>query len=244
VSTLLFLHGVGGGHAAWDRQLPYFTARGYRALAWDQPGYGGTQPVDPYDLEQVATALKRRVGDEPAILVGHSMGGFVAQEAYARFPECVRALVLCFTSAAFGGTGGDFARQFIAARIAPLDDGKTMAEIAARLMPSMRGSRSDAQGLAHAEGVMAGVPPETYRKAVRLLTTFDRRAQLPEIRVPTLLVAGGDDRVAPAEVMQRMAQKVPGAEFVLLDGCGHLGPMDQPDPFNEALAQFLERHKL
>jgi pimeloyl-ACP methyl ester carboxylesterase len=244
VSILLFLHGVGGGHTAWDRQLPYFSARGYRALAWDQPGYGGTQPVDPYDLEQVATALKRRVGDEPAILVGHSMGGFVAQEAYARFPQCVRALVLCFTSAAFGGTGGDFARQFIAARIAPLDDGKTMAEIAARLMPSMRGSRSDAQGLAHAEGVMAGVPPETYRKAVRLLTTFDRRAQLPEIRVPTLLVAGGDDRVAPAEVMQRMAQKVPGAEFVLLDGCGHLGPMDQPDPFNEALAQFLERHEL
>jgi pimeloyl-ACP methyl ester carboxylesterase len=244
VSTLLFLHGVGGGHAAWDRQLPYFTARGYRALAWDQPGYGGAAPVDPYDLEQVATALKRRIGDEPAILVGHSMGGFVAQEAYARFPECVRALVLCFTSAAFGGTGGDFARQFIAARIAPLDDGKTMAEIAARLMPSMRGSRSNAQGLAHAEGVMAAVPPETYRKAVRLLTTFDRRAQLPEIRVPTLLVAGGDDRVAPAEVMQRMARKIPGAEFVLLDGCGHLGPMDQPDPFNEALAQFLERHKL
>jgi pimeloyl-ACP methyl ester carboxylesterase len=244
VSTLLFLHGVGGGQAAWDRQLPYFIARGYRALAWDQPGYGGTRPVAPYDLEQVATALKRRIGDEPAILVGHSMGGFIAQEAYARFPECVRALVLCFTSAAFGGSGGDFARQFIAARIAPLDDGKTMAEIAARLMPSMRGSRSDAQGLAHAEGVMAGVPPETYRKAVRLLTTFDRRAQLPEIRVPTLLVAGGDDRVAPAEVMQRMARKVPGAEFVLLDGCGHLGPMDQPDPFNEALAQFLERQKL
>jgi pimeloyl-ACP methyl ester carboxylesterase len=244
VSTLLFLHGVGGGRATWDRQLPYFTARGYRALAWDQPGYGGAAPVDPYDLEQVATALKRRIGDEPAILVGHSMGGFVAQEAYARFPECVRALVLCFTSAAFGGTGGDFARQFIAARIAPLDDGKTMAEIAARLMPSMRGSRSNAQGLAHAEGVMAAVPPETYRKAVRLLTTFDRREQLPEIRVPTLLVAGGDDRVAPAEVMQRMARKIPGAEFVLLDGCGHLGPMDQPDPFNEALAQFLERHKL
>jgi pimeloyl-ACP methyl ester carboxylesterase len=44
--------------------------------------------------------------------------------------------------------------------------------------------------------------------------------------------------------MQRMARKIPGAEFVLLDGCGHLGPMDQPDPFNEALAQFLERHKL
>ena len=244
MSALLFLHGVGGGGAAWNRQLPYFAARGYRALAWDQPGYGGTEPVEPYELEQVATALKRSIGGEPAILVGHSMGGFVAQEAYARFPECVRALVLCFTSAAFGGGGSDFARQFIAARIAPLDEGRSMAEIAARLMPTMRGSRSDAGGLALAERIMAAVPPETYRKAVRLLTTFDRRGHLENIRVPTLLVAGGDDRVAPAAVMERMAQKIPGAEFVLLEGCGHLGPMDQPDPFNEALAGFLERRKL
>lgn len=241
--ALLFLHGVGGGGGAWDRQLPYFAARGYRALAWDQPGYGGTKPVEPYDLGQVATALKRSIGSEPAILVGHSMGGFLAQEAYARFPEYVRALVLCFTSAAFG-SGSDFARQFIAARIAPLDEGKSMAEIAARLMPTMRGSRSDAGGLALAERIMAAVPPETYRKAVRLLTTFDRREQLPGIRVPTLLLAGSDDRVAPAAVMERMAQKIPGAEFVLLEGCGHLGPMDQPDPFNAALAGFLERRKL
>ena len=244
MSTLLFLHGVGGGHAAWERQLPYFAARGYRALAWDQPGYGGTGCVDPYDLEQVAAALARRIGGEPAILVGHSMGGFVAQEAYVRFPERVRALVLCFTSAAFGGAGSDFARQFIAARIGPLDEGKTMAEIAARLMPAMRGTRSDADGLVLAERVMAAVPPETYRKALRLLTTFDRRAQLVEIRVPTLLVAGSDDRVAPAAAMERMAQKIPGAEYVVLPGCGHLGPMDQPDPFNEALADFLERRKL
>lgn len=244
MSTLLFLHGVGGGAAAWDRQLPYFAARGYRALAWDQPGYGGMEPVVPYDLERVAAALRRRIGDDPAILVGHSMGGFIAQEAYARFPDSVRALVLCFTSAAFGGSGSDFARQFIAARIAPLDEGRTLAEIAARLMPAMRGSRSDSAGLALAERVMAAVPPATYRQAVQLLTTFDRRAQLARIRVPTLLVAGSDDRVAPAAAMERMAQKIPDAEFVLLEGCGHLGPMDQPDPFNEALARFFERHKL
>lgn len=244
MSTLLFLHGVGGGHAAWDRQIPYFTTRGHRALAWDQPGYGGAPLVEPYDLDQVAAALKRQIGNEPVVLVGHSMGGFVAQEAYARFPALIRGLALCFTSAAFGGAGSDFARQFVAARVAPLEQGKTMAEIAARLMPSMRGSRSDPAGLALAERIMAGIPPETYRKAVHLLTTFDRRAELDAIRVPTLLIAGSDDRVAPAAVMERMAQKVPDAEYVLLEGCGHLGPMDQPDLFNETLAGFLERHQL
>jgi pimeloyl-ACP methyl ester carboxylesterase len=203
--------------------------------------------AEPYDLEQVSTALARLIdslGGEPVVLVGHSMGGFVAQELVARQPQRVKGLALCFTSAAFGAGDGSFAREFIAARIGPLDEGRTMREIAARLMPTMRGARSDPAGLALAERIMAGIPPETYRRAVALLTTFDRRKDLAAIRVPTLLVAGSEDRTAPPSVMQRMAQKIPGAEFVLLEGCGHLGPMDQPDEFNAALERFLRRHSL
>jgi len=243
-TTLVFLHGVGGGHAAWEDQLPYFASRGYRALAWDQPGYGASPLVEPYDLEQVSAALERlldHLDAGPVVLVGHSMGGFIAQEAYARFPQKIRALALCFTSAAFGGTGGDFQRQFVAARLAPLDQGDTMADISARLMPTMRGSRSGPDGLARAERIMAGVRPDTYRNAVALLTTFDRRALLQQISVPTLILAGGEDRTAPASVMERMAQKIPGSEFVVLEGCGHLGPMDQPAEFNRALEGFLAR---
>lgn len=247
MSPLLFLHGVGGGHHAWERQLPFFAGRGYASHAWDQPGYGHSPAVEPYDLEQVCAALKRLIealGSGPVVLVGHSMGGFIAQETYARHPQLITALALCFTSPAFGGGGSEFASQFIAARIAPLDQGRTMAEIAATLMPGMRGARSDSSGLALAERIMSGIPPETYRKAVSLLTTFDRRKELADIRVPALLIAGSDDKTAPPAVMERMAQKVPGAEYVLLEGCGHLGPMDQPDAFNAALFSFLERHRL
>lgn len=227
--------------------MPHFARLGYPSHAWDQPGYGKSATVEPYDFEQVSAALRRLIealGGEPVVLVGHSMGGMVAQEAYARFPELVKALVLCFTSPAFAGADTAFAREFIAARLAPLDAGQTMAEIAARLMPTMRGTQSDPEGLALAERVMAEVPPETYRKAVRMLTTFDRRRELAAIRVPTLLIAGTDDRTAPPAVMQKMAQKIPGAEYVLLEGCGHLGPMDQPQAFNAALEDFLRRHSL
>ena len=247
MSTLLFLHGVGGGHAVWARQLPYFIARGHRAVAWDQPGYGGKAMVEPYDFERIAAALRQEIESLQAqtlVLVGHSMGGLVAQEAYARFPHLITALVLCFTSASFAGGGSEFARQFISTRIGPLDEGRSMAEIAARIMPTMRGAKSAAEGIGQAERIMAAVPPDTYRKAVQLLTTFDRRAQLPDIRVPTLLVAGSDDRTAPASVMQRMAAKIPAAEFVTLSGCGHLGPMDQPEEFNAVLDAFLVRHGL
>jgi len=199
--------------------------------------------VDPYDLKHVCDALERLIEASGAapVLVGHSMGGFVAQEAYARFPEKVRALALCFTSASFGGNSSEFATKFVEARILPLDQGRSMAEIASTLMPMMAGTNSDPEGLALARRTMSAIPPDTYRKAVRLLTTFDRRAQLPEIKVPTLLIAGSDDKTAPASVMERMAQKIPDAEYVLLAGCGHLGPMDQPEPFNAALLSFLQR---
>ena len=247
MTPLVFLHGVGGGHHAWDKQLPYFGGLGYPSHAWDQPGYGHSPIVEPYDLEHISASLALLVeslASEPVMLIGHSMGGFVAQETYARYPKLFKALVLCFTTSAFGGSSSEFARQFVAARIAPLDQGKTMADIARVLMPAMRGGKSDLAGLALAEKIMGGVPPETYRKAVHLLTTFDRKKELADIAVPALLVAGSEDKTAPPSVMERMWQKIPGADYVLLDGCGHLGPMDQPDAFNAALLAFLRSHQL
>lgn len=241
MTPLVFLHGVGGGHHAWELQLPYFGGLGYASHAWDQPGYGHSPAVEPYDLEHISASLARLIeslGNEPVVLIGHSMGGMIAQETYVRYPKLIKALALCFTSPAFAGGSSDFTRQFIAARIGPLDQGKTMAQVAAQLIPTM-GSNSKL-----AQQIMAGVPPDTYRKAVQLLTTFDRRRELAEIKVPTLLLAGSDDKTAPPAMMERMAQKIPGAEYVLLQDCGHLGPMDRPDAFNDALLFFLKNHGL
>lgn len=247
MTPLVFLHGVGGGHHAWEEQVPYFGKLGYPAHAWDQPGYGESALVEPYDLEHVSAALALlidKLAGEPVVLVGHSMGGLIAQETYVRYPQLVKAMALCFTSPAFAGGSSEFTRQFIAARVAPLDEGKSMAQIAGALMPTMRGSKSDAAGLALAEKIMAGIPPDTYRKAVHLLTTFDRRKELAGIAVPTLILSGSDDKTAPPGMMERMAQKIPGADYVCLPGCGHLGPMDQPEAFNAALLSFLQKHKL
>jgi pimeloyl-ACP methyl ester carboxylesterase len=247
MTTLVFLHGIGGGHAAWDKQVAFFNSRGYASHAWDAPGYGGTPQIEPYSFQNVARALEKCIDGlsaEPVVVVGHSMGGMIAQEAYALFPQKFRALALTFTSSAFGGTTSDFAQQFIDARIKPLDLGRSMAEISAGLMKTMHGSLSDPSGLMFAAQVMSTVPPDTYRRAVAMLTTFDRRALLPQIAVPTLVLSGSDDMVAPPKMMERIAQKIPGSEYVCLPGCGHLGPMDRPDAFNTALLSFLQRNGL
>src|SRR6185295_19023576 len=140
MTPLVFLHGVGGGHHAWEQQVPYFGSLGYPSHAWDQPGYGRSATLEPYDLEHVTAALARLIeslGNEPVVLIGHSMGGLIAQEAYVRYPQLVKAMALCFTSPAFASGDSEFTKQFIAARIDPLDRGKTMAEIAAQLAPTM-----------------------------------------------------------------------------------------------------------
>ncbi|MGQ0655616.1 MAG: alpha/beta fold hydrolase [Betaproteobacteria bacterium] len=240
MTRLVFLHGVGGDHSSWDPQVARFGRLGYECLAWDQPGYGAAPMIEPYTLETVTNALK---GLLPAVLVGHSMGGLIAQEAYARLPERISALALTFTSAAFVGSS-DFAAKFVAERLDPLDAGATMAELAQRVMPQMSGRKSAAGAVARAQKIMAGIPAATYRKAVHLLTTFDRRANLANIAVPTLLMAGTDDDTAPPSIMQRMAAKIPNSEYVLLEGCGHLGPMDQPAQFNAALETFLRNNGL
>ena len=75
---LLFLHGIGGGRAAWDTQVGYFAQSGYRAIAWNQPGYGDAPMVDPYDLEQIARSLEQLIvgmGDAPVVSAPSGSGG-------------------------------------------------------------------------------------------------------------------------------------------------------------------------
>ena len=89
---------------------------------------------------------------------------------------------------------------------------------------------------------MSAVPQDTYRAALAALVRFDRRAALPNIRVPTLCLAAAHDRTAPPEVVHRMAAHIPGAEYHCLADAGHIANLEQPAAFNQAVLQFLGRH--
>jgi pimeloyl-ACP methyl ester carboxylesterase len=244
-TAVVMLHGVGGSSAAWAPQLDAFAAAGYRAVAWDAPGYGASATIDPYDIAGLAAALARlldRLAAARVVLLGHSMGGMVAQEALARYPARIHGVVLSATTAAFGKPDGDWQRAFLAERLGPLDAGRTMGELASGLVAGFVGPAAEPAGVRRAIELMAAVPAPTYRAALRAIAGFDRRAELGAVRVPALLVAGERDPVAPPAVMRRMAERMPNATAVVLAGCGHLANLERPAAFDAAVLGWLAEH--
>lgn len=240
--TVLMLHGIGGGHLAFAPQVESLASAGYRAVAWDMPGYGHSAPIEPYTFKGLAQSCVQLIESlkvDNVILVGHSMGGMVAQEVVARRPGLVSRLVLCGTSPAFGKPDGDWQREFIAQRTAPLDAGQSMAELAETLVPQMVGPGSLPEGVRLATHCMGLVPAATYRRALECIVTFDRRDNLGNIHVPTLLLAGEHDRNAPPAVMKKMAQAIAGSTFLEMKGIGHLQNLEAPEEFDALLLNFL-----
>jgi 3-oxoadipate enol-lactonase len=239
---LVFLHGIGGAARAWRDQLNAFGDR-YLAIAWDMPGYGGSAPLPTVSISTLADALRDfllLVGATRPILVGHSIGGMIVQQLLSKSPDIARAIVLAQTSPAFGKPDGDWQKTFIDARLGPLDRGETLASLAPSLVKELVGDDPDIGGMALARDCMAAVPETTYRATMLALMGFDLRHALKNITVPTLVLSGSKDNNAPAPMMAKMASYIPSAEYVEIEGAGHLVNLERAEAFNAALDQFLK----
>ena len=243
--TLVFLHGIGGRAFGWQPILEYCRTKGWHSLAWDMPAYGDSPGVLPYDFEHLALALDamlERAHASRVVLVGHSMGGMVAQEYVSRFPAKVAAMVLIATSPAFGNNSGDFQRAFISQRLAPIQAGLTMHQVAEKVVPQMLGTHAEPQALEAACKAMGSIQPEAYQEALQALVAFDRRSALPYIVAPTLCIAGELDTTAPPSVMEKMAKKIAASTYCCVAGVGHLLTFEQPLAVADIMLNYLEEH--
>ena len=231
----------------WTPQLESLRAR-HRVLAYDRRGFGETRgDAEPYTQVGDLIALLDAAQIERAVLVGCSQGGRIAIDAALAHPQRVAALVLvaCAVSGAPHDADGPFAPA-IEARIAAFEaaeargDRAAMNELEAQfwldgpMQPSgridgaLRELFRDMNGIALAApdpGAAAEPPP-----------AWDRLAQ---IGVPTLVVWGTLDFEHLGARMREMAQRIPGAQAVVIDGVAHLPGLERPAEFNRALLAFL-----
>lgn len=238
---VLMLHGSGGGFRSFAPQVETLASLGWRAVAWDMPGYGYSPPIEPYAFKGLAercSALIDVLAPRGGVtLVGQGMGGMVAQEVAARRPDQVRALVLVATSA--GVAEDDAYARHIGDCLGWLAAGYGMDAIAALRLPRLLGPAALPEGVRLATFCQGEARAATWRRALEAMRNFDRRATLAHVAVPTLLVAGAQDRVTPPARLREMAADIVGSQYLELPGVGHLPHLEAPDAFDAALLDFL-----
>lgn len=235
---ILCLHGIGGDASSFTPQLSGLSDE-HRVISVDLPGYGGSDPMVPSfaALADGIASFIAALGLERAHLCGQSIGGMIAIETACRHGARVASLALIATTSAFGGRDAQFRDAFVKARLEPLDRGRSLADLARDFVPEITGAGAGAEVREAAIASMARVPEPTYRAIIDCLVTFDRRVEIADLPQPACLIAGSEDRNAPARTMARMAERM-GAAFHEIDGAGHLVNLEAAEATNRILRDF------
>jgi len=228
--AVLMTHGYGATLRMWDRQMEAL-AHFYRMIAWDMRGHGQTDsPEDPAAYSHEATiadmtAVLHACGVERAVIAGLSLGGFMSLAFHLAHRDRVSALMLFDTGPGYKKERSREQWNRYAEETARAFESKGIEAVGTSAEVAVAEHRS-AQGLAHA--------------ARGMLTQKDARVieSLPHIEVPTLVLAGSNDKPFLAST-DYMAATIPHARKVIIDGAGHAPNVEKPEAFNDAVASFL-----
>lgn len=242
--TLLLIHGFPLNSNLWEPQMDDLRDVA-RMLAPDLRGHGlSDQGKSPYSIQLMADdclALLQSVGvQEPVVLCGHSMGGYVAFEFYRRYPEWVAAIILVATRAAPDSPEGREGRD----RMADAARQNGVPAIASQMLPKVLAPENydnDRELVGFVRDMMESTSLNGVVGALQAMKERDdSRPLLPEIDVPVLIICGDDDQLIPLSEAEEMRDALPNAELALIPGAGHLPNLEQPLEFNELVWDFLE----
>lgn len=238
---VLFAHAFPLNRTMWAPNVSALVDR-CRCVAADFRGFGETTIAPPYSMEQYADDLAHLLDVlriDKVVLVGCSMGGYVAFAFWRRHRERVRALVLVDTRA-----GAD-SEETIVRRRHLIDlarrEGSTAvanAQIASIVGKSAREKQPDTYDAVHR--MMAQSPAEGIVGALEaMMLRPDATPLLPSIDVPTLIVVGDEDIPTPPKEARAMHDKIPASTLEVISGAGHLSSVERPAAFNHVLTEFL-----
>jgi len=243
--AVLFIHGFPFDRTLW--RMLATTLAGWRRIAPDLRGFGQT-PLEGGDgtlgtyVEDLVALLDAMKIDR-AVICGLSMGGYIAFEMLRRYPQRIRALVLCNTRATADDAETGAAREKQIARVRR--DGtafltetmlpRLLAPVTAKIMPDV---------VEQVKQMMTGASPEGIVLALKAMRARpDSTPDLARIAVPTLVIGGREDALIPAAEVRAMADAIPGAHCAIMPDAGHLTPLEQPINTSRLVSEFLEALK-
>ena len=244
--AIVFIHGFPHTRALWSGQLEALSVTN-RCISPDLRGFGESKFDDPtsWSIDQHAddiAALILSLGEERAVILGLSMGGYIALAVMRRHPELVRALVLADTRA---GPDGEEGKQKRNENIQLVREKGTTA-LADVSIEGMLGKTTRATHPELVTAVHAMLASADANGVIAALEAMRDRADstplLAEISVPTLIIVGDEDVLTPPKEARAMHVAIPGSELVVIREAGHLSNLEHPAEFNAIVGNFLREN--
>ena len=238
---VVFLHGFPHNRSLWAPQTNALAGRA-RCIAPDLRGFGQSPAAPPYSMDRYAddvAALLRGLAVRRAVVAGLSMGGYVAFALWRRHRELVRALILAGTRA-----GADDAAALERRRaLAEVARTEGSAAVADRMIVGMLGKRTRERSpdlVAAVREMLASSPVDGVVGALEaMMARPDSTPTLATIDVPTLVVVGDEDVLAPPSEARAMHAAIAGSRLETIEGAGHLSNYERPAAFNHVTSEFL-----
>ncbi|MGE5562228.1 MAG: alpha/beta fold hydrolase [Bacillota bacterium] len=231
---IVFLHGVGSDKSVWRPQLHFF-GQSRRAVAFDYPGYGDSDPAPEGttrdDYASAIISAMHEIGIDRAHVCGLSLGGVVAIAMVHADPARCASLVLA-DSFAVHPDGPAIHERSVAAS----SDLRAMAEARVDVLLAQP---ADPAVRSEVVETMARIEPAAYRIGAEAVWLADQRDRAHDIRVPTLVLCGTEDKVTPPSLSRELTRIIPGSRYEPIEGAGHLGNLERPDEFNTLVNAFI-----
>jgi len=243
--AVVFVHGFPFQASMWEPQIPVAVEAGRRVVAPDLPGFGASAVPgerSAYSIDRYADLVAALVGElelGPVVLVGLSMGGYIVLAVARRHPEVLAGLVLADTRADPDTPEGRQTRSDQQALVEERGDVTPLVEGLLTRILAEAGPRHAEVG-ATLRDMMRSTAPAGWIGALEAMKQRrDQTDLLPSISVPTLVVVGESDALAPVDVAEAMAKAIPGARLEVVPDAGHVANLENPEVFNRAFSEFL-----
>jgi 3-oxoadipate enol-lactonase len=243
---IVFIHGFPFNHTMWDPQMKALPNH-YRAVTYDIRGHGDSAVGDgQYSIEFFVDdllALLDHLVIDKTILCGLSMGGYIALRAYERFPERIRALVLCDTKSEADTNEAKVKRSATVRSVKTTGVGP-FADDFAKLVFAPQSFQTHPEAVeAIKAAIRANSPIGISGAAFALGCRTDTTSVLSSIKVPTLVLVGEYDTLTPPAAAETLHRQITKSEFHAIPAAGHMSNLENPAEFNRHLIEFLNRLK-